>query len=260
MSFAVLQADARDSSQVGGKAAALSRLAAHGFNPPEFFAITPEAFRHGRNGPVAAAGLAAELKAAVEELGPGPYAVRSSGRAEDGAEHSHAGQFDTVLNVSAKDVMIAAKQVWSSGFSETVETYRAVKSGGEAEAPAIIVQRMIMAKSSGVAFSADPVTGQRGRVVISAIVGFGDRLVSGEEDGENWAIDGDRRGADGAGLRCRPDGQSRQRKSRSWRDVRRRRSAARRTSNGPSTQTGCTSCRHARSRPSFCPRRAPTII
>ena len=189
MNFVVFQADASDSSQVGGKAAALSRLAAHGFNPPEFFAITPEAFRHGRNGPVAAKGLAAELKAGVEALGSGPYAVRSSGRAEDGAEHSHAGQFDTVLNASAKDVMTAAKQVWSSGFSETVETYRAVKSGGAAEAPAIIVQRMIAANASGIAFSADPVTGQRGRVVVSAIEGLGDRLVSGEAHGENWVID-----------------------------------------------------------------------
>ena len=36
---------------------------------------------------------------------------------------------------------------------KTVETYRAVKSGGEAEAPAIIVQRLIAARVSGVAFS-----------------------------------------------------------------------------------------------------------
>jgi phosphohistidine swiveling domain-containing protein len=63
-----------------------------------------------------------------------------------------------------------------------------VKSGGAAEAPAVIVQRMIDASSAGVAFSADPVSGQRGTVVISAIAGLGEALVSGEADGESWVV------------------------------------------------------------------------
>jgi phosphoenolpyruvate synthase/pyruvate phosphate dikinase len=106
--------------------------------------------------------------------------VRSSARAEDGADHSHAGQFDTFLNVAAKDVWDGRKKVWRSGFSDTVATYRAVKTGGAAEGPAVIVQRMIDATAAGVAFSADPVSGQRGKVVISAIAGLGEALVSGE--------------------------------------------------------------------------------
>jgi phosphoenolpyruvate synthase/pyruvate phosphate dikinase len=52
-----------------------------------------------------------------------------------------------------------------------------VKTGGAAEAPAVIVQRMIDATAAGVAFSADPVSGQRGKVVISAIAGLGEALV-----------------------------------------------------------------------------------
>jgi hypothetical protein len=63
-----------------------------------------------------------------------------------------------------------------------------VKTGGAAEAPAVIVQRMIDATAAGVAFSADPVSGQRGKVVISAIAGLGEALVSGEEDGESWQV------------------------------------------------------------------------
>ncbi|SLN66404.1 PEP/pyruvate-binding domain-containing protein [Ruegeria meonggei] len=189
MTLIVHQSDATDPTVVGGKAAALSNLARFGFNPPAFFVITESAFRPGKTGPVAVRGLNVSLGAALDALGPGPYAVRSSGRAEDGAEHSHAGQFDTVLNVSGGRVLQAAKQVWQSGFSETVATYRAVKSGGGAEAPSIIVQRMIDATAAGVAFSADPVTGQRNTVVVSAVKGLGDALVSGEVDGEDWTID-----------------------------------------------------------------------
>lgn len=180
MSFIVLQDDATQVHDVGGKAVALSRLANAGFNPPAFFVIRAEAFE--ANGP------AEGLDDALAFLGNGPFAVRSSARQEDGAEHSHAGQFETVLNVPTSEVWQAAEQVWRSGFSETVQTYRALKTGSAAEGPAVIVQCMIDAVAAGVAFSADPVSGQRDQVVISAIAGLGERLVSGEEDGEDWIL------------------------------------------------------------------------
>ena len=179
---------ALDPAEVGGKAASLARLAAAGFAPPAFFVLTAAAFAPGKGGPRAAPGLKADLAAALAALGPGPYAVRSSGRAEDGAEHSHAGQFDTLLNVPAAGVQAAARRVWLSGFGDTVATYRARMTGAGAEAPAIIVQRMIDARAAGVAFSADPVSGRRDLVVISATAGLGDRLVAGEVDGEDWQI------------------------------------------------------------------------
>ena len=175
------QDQAQNVQDVGGKAAALSRLAESGFAPPAFFVIRAEAFDSGA--PLEGLGDA------LAKLGTGPFAVRSSARQEDGAQHSHAGQFDTLLNVPAHAVEDAARQVWKSGFSETVATYRALKSQTGAEGPAVIVQRMIDAQAAGVAFSADPVTGRRDRVVVSAIAGLGERLVSGEEDGEDWTID-----------------------------------------------------------------------
>ena len=193
MKMIIPAAEATDVATVGGKAASLARLAGFGFAPPAFLVVPADAFQPAEDGPVPAENLEAELLSALPQLGPGPFAVRSSGRAEDGAEHSHAGQFDTLLNIPADGVLQAAKQVWASGFSQTVETYRKVQSGGVAEAPAILIQCMIAAQKSGVAFSADPVTGLRDRVVISAISGLGDRLVSGEEDGESWLI-----GPDGA--------------------------------------------------------------
>ena len=78
MSKIVEQRAANDVQVVGGKAAALARLAELGFNPPAFFVIPAETLE--MNTPYA------ELSAAVEALGTGPYAVRSSARQEDGAE------------------------------------------------------------------------------------------------------------------------------------------------------------------------------
>ncbi|MCC5964545.1 MAG: hypothetical protein JJU24_00275 [Natronohydrobacter sp.] len=180
MPFIVPQDQAQRVEDVGGKAAALSHLAQNGFAPPAFFVIRADAFNTGA--PLIG------LSDALAQLGAGPFAVRSSARQEDGAAHSHAGQFDTLLNVPSEDVEAAARRVWKSGFSDTVATYRALKSQAGAEGPAVIVQRMIAARAAGVAFSADPVSGRRDRVVVSAIAGLGERLVSGEEDGEDWTI------------------------------------------------------------------------
>ncbi len=186
MSFIISQEQCVDANVVGGKAVSLGALSRCGFEPPAFFVITSNAFQDGTPVPE----LEAELSAALATLGASPFAVRSSGRAEDGTAHSHAGQFDTVLNVAAADVIVAAQQVWKSGFSNTITTYLAATSGDAAEAPAIIVQRMIDAVAAGVAFSADPVSGLRERVVISAVAGLGEALVAGEVDGEDWLIDG----------------------------------------------------------------------
>jgi phosphohistidine swiveling domain-containing protein len=170
----------------GGKARALDRLARAGFNPPAFFVLLPSAFDQ--------AGLmeteAQPLVDALKTLGPGPFAVRSSGAQEDGAEHSHAGQFLSLLNVPADDVKTAAHKVWESGHAGSVSDYRDARGLHDVDpAPAIIVQIMIAADSAGVAFSADPVSGLRHHAVVSAIAGLGDQLVSGAEDGETWLID-----------------------------------------------------------------------
>jgi rifampicin phosphotransferase len=180
MAHVVAQDAATRVDEVGGKAAALAHLARHGFAPPAFFVIRADAFDGG--------GLIDGLAGALAALGPGPFAVRSSARAEDGTRHSHAGQFATHLNVPPGGVAEAARAVWASGFGQGVAAYRALGPGGPAEGPAVIVQRMIDARAAGVAFSADPVSGRRDIVVISAIAGLGERLVSGEADGEDWTV------------------------------------------------------------------------
>jgi phosphohistidine swiveling domain-containing protein len=185
--FILSSAEASEAATAGGKAAALSALAAAGFDVPAFAVILPEAF--SARGLKAAARKA--LDAMLAELGPGPFAVRSSGREEDGASHSHAGQFLSILDVPAAEIATAALKVWRSGSTASLLAYRASRgldpSGG---APAVIVQRLVAARAAGVAFSADPVSGRRDRLVISAIAGLGDKLVGGEADGDDYVLDG----------------------------------------------------------------------
>jgi pyruvate,water dikinase len=169
----------------GGKAAALAKLGAQ-FPVPAFFVIAAEAFSE--------AGLSREashqLQAAIGALGPGPFAVRSSGREEDGAGAAHAGQFESLLNVAAQDVEQAALRVWRSGFRETLSAYRAAHGlSGAPQPPAVLVQTMVPARAAGVAFSADPISGNASICVISATQGLADRLVSGEVDGDSYRID-----------------------------------------------------------------------
>ena len=170
--------------EAGGKGAALAKLAAT-FPVPAFFVIGADAFDQ--------AGLKADARTSVKQglqrLGAGPFAVRSSGLEEDGAASAHAGQFATELNVAAADVEAAAHRVWLSGFTATLAAYRVAHGlSGDPQPPAVIVQVMVAARAAGVAFSADPVSGDRRVVVISAINGLADRLVGGEEDGDSYRI------------------------------------------------------------------------
>ncbi|MBA4172317.1 MAG: phosphoenolpyruvate synthase [Hyphomicrobium sp.] len=174
--------EVRDVARVGGKAAVLARLAELGFDVPAFFVIEPTR---------AADDAQPGIDAALQRLGEGRYAVRSSGREEDGSAHSHAGQFLSLLGVAAADVPAAVGRVRASGATDSLKEYR--RSRGldpEGGMPAVIVQRMVDARAAGVAFSADPVSGRRDRIVISATAGLGDRLVGGEIDGEQHILDG----------------------------------------------------------------------
>ena len=177
---------ARDSIAVGGKAAALGALSRAGFAVPPFFAITPDALTE--------TGLKANARRLLakyfEELGPGPFAVRSSAREEDGSVHSYAGQYLSLLAISAGGIESAALRVWHSGSSDTLFAYRASHGlDAPGSAPAIIVQRMVRARTAGVMFSADPVSGRRDRMFVSAVAGLADRLVNGEINGDDYVLD-----------------------------------------------------------------------
>jgi len=171
--------------RVGSKAFNLARLAAAGLPVPAGFVVMPEAFR--------AWGVAKPaVTAAAGGAGGDRYAVRSSAAAEDLPGASYAGMYESVLNVAPADVAAAVRQVWESGMAGRVAAYQqglAGTAGPEPAAPmAVLVQVMVEAQAAGVAFTADPITGGRDEVVITAVRGLGERLVGGEAVGDEWVV------------------------------------------------------------------------
>ncbi|MDQ3690891.1 MAG: PEP-utilizing enzyme [Chloroflexota bacterium] len=167
-----------DAAKVGGKAAQLGEVVAAGARVPDGLVLT-----------VAAGGMSAEqrrslLRAGMADLGSGPFAVRSSGIAEDGAERSFAGMYETVLGVSADGLPAAADRVLASAHAARAKAYRPTANGRMA----VIVQRMVAPAAAGVALTADPISGDRRSCVITAVRGLGERLVSGASGGDEWVV------------------------------------------------------------------------
>jgi rifampicin phosphotransferase len=168
-----------DVAEVGGKAGPLAKARRAGYRVPPGLVVVAGAAEHGIDA------VRRELMPRLEVLGAGPFAVRSSAVGEDGAGRSFAGQLETYLQVPRDEVIDAVERCWRSAEALRVLRY----AGSAAGAVAVLVQPMIDAQVAGVAFSADPRTGERGVVVIEAVQGLGDRLVSGEDDPERWRLD-----------------------------------------------------------------------
>ena len=185
----ILENEEHSPGLTGNKATNLAKLKEAGFSVPPFITILSSAFGDGARWQDEL--LEEELKTAhaLFQVGDALLAVRSSAIDEDGDATSFAGQLDTLLNVKREGVVLAAKSVWLSGASDRLQVYcnemGIQKSAG---APAIIVQKMVDAKVAGVAFSADPVSGNRATVVVNAVRGLADRLVSGEVDGDLFFV------------------------------------------------------------------------
>jgi pyruvate,water dikinase len=166
--------EATNASHSGRKAAALAELVQAGFDVPDGFVI-----------PVGASPSLGEIERALARLGNVPVAVRSSGVAEDLEDASYAGYYSSVLDVrGAEAVLSAMKRVLASAEP------REIASLSEARPMAVLVQTMVRADAAGVAFSANPLTGARDEVRISATRGLGDRLLAGEVDGDEWSVKG----------------------------------------------------------------------
>jgi phosphohistidine swiveling domain-containing protein len=182
--------------EVGGKAARLGELARAGFRVPDGFVLPACVFGRERQ-------AARAIQAALQTLGTGRVAVRSSGIAEDLDDASFAGQYETVLNAEGSDdVMAAIRRCWRSATSAQVRAYSTDRAGGKSGAVAVLVQKMVEATCAGVAYSSNPINGDRAESVINSIRGLGDRLVSGQADADEWLVrDGSanqRRHAEGA--------------------------------------------------------------
>ena len=211
---------------VGGKAANLGELSCvEGVRVPAGFCVTTEAFERvvssapsvrvlverlahlGVEDRDLLVSLSAELRTAVEQLdvpadlaaaideavagtdGLGTFAVRSSATAEDQPSASFAGQADSFLQVDAIAVVDHVRRCWASLFTERAVAYR-VHHGIDhgSVRMAVVVQRMVDARVSGVLFTADPVTSNRRVARVEVVPGLADALVSGRVDAESHEV------------------------------------------------------------------------
>ena len=189
---------ADDASKCGGKAASLGRLANVASVPPGF-CITVDAYREWERSGASdvPAGLKEEIKQAyarLEDESGVPnlaVAVRSSAVDEDGKGDSFAGLHDTYLNITGADAVIAATvDCWASLKNERAQDYR--RSRGldiESAVMGVAVQQLVFADVSAVAFSANPVTGNREEVLINANYGLGEAVVSGATTPDTIVVD-----------------------------------------------------------------------
>jgi pyruvate,water dikinase len=215
----------------GGKGASLARMRQAGLAVPRGFVVAAEAFgrflaRHGIDaliaartakldvddraalesaagdirGAIAGATVSGELGRAIRDAyarlatsGDAPFvAVRSSALSEDSDSASFAGQQETFLNVRGADAVITRLQdCWASFFSPRALFYRAEKGALSDMRMAVVVQEMVRADKSGVMFTVDPIEKRRDRMVIEAVFGLGEGIVSGVLTPDHYVLDRD---------------------------------------------------------------------
>jgi pyruvate,water dikinase len=213
---------------VGGKAKRLARLRQAGFRTPEGFCITTEAYRaflgHNHLAPVIqmelgrkpleemrweeiwdaalrirSAFLAAPLPFALvdavsaalaKDAQETRWAVRSSAPAEDAAGCSFAGLHESRVDlVGSEAVLDGVRVVWASLWSDAALLYRRELSlDPRRSAMAVLVQQMIRAEPSGVAFARDPLSPDRERAIVEAVPGPCGDLVDGSVDPDRWTL------------------------------------------------------------------------
>jgi pyruvate, water dikinase len=210
----------RDVSLAGGKGASLARMTADGLPVPPGF-VVPSYVLEGsldteRMLELASTQSAAELQqlvarceapaaeistayenlvgarrtATYKMIGDGRVAVRSSAVAEDSEAASYAGQQETYLFVEgAEDVCRRVVDCWASFFSERALFYRSQKGSLDDLRMAVVVQRMVDPEKSGVLFTVDPVKRRRDRMVVEAVRGIGEQVVSGEVTPDHYSLD-----------------------------------------------------------------------
>jgi pyruvate,water dikinase len=210
----------REVEVAGGKGASLARMTAEGLPVPPGFVIPSYVLQNSidaeRMLELAASRSTRELQeliaatepprekitAAYENLvggrltstykfaGNKKLAVRSSAVAEDSEAASYAGQQETYLFVEgAEEVCRRVVDCWASFFSERALFYRSQKGSLEDLRMAVVVQKMVDPEKSGVTFTVDPVRRRRDRMVVEAVRGIGERVVSGEVTPDHYTLD-----------------------------------------------------------------------
>ena len=150
---------------------------------------------------VVRAGLPPAARAALGEfleeagLEGRPLAVRSSAAAEDGAGAAFAGVHESFLGVTGLDAACAAvSRCFASLWTPRAVAYRRRLGVADDATPcAAVICEMVGDPrdgpvAAGVAFSCDPVTGERQVVTIELAAGLGDAVVRGMVAPQQYAV------------------------------------------------------------------------
>ena len=209
---------------VGGKALGLARLMAAGFPVPQGICVTTAAYQQSllasgltpaeewehictlsekeresaltacqvRIRQIDTSSLTATCQAEIQKLDvpfPTCWAVRSSATNEDAGQTSFAGLYRTHLGVAVDRIGDAIKDLWSSLWQERVLRY-SVGRGSDHAVPsmAVVIQPMLDALVSGVAYSIHPVTGRSFYVAVNAIPGLAAPLVDGDVTPDQYVV------------------------------------------------------------------------
>jgi pyruvate,water dikinase len=211
-----------DISIAGGKAANLGELTKAGFNVPHGFVVTTKAYDNfveiselkkdmaeqlekldmGDHELVEKISkelkrlimdeevfedLVTEINNAMKKLKGERFAVRSSATAEDLITASFAGQQDTYLNVSRKDIVASVKKCWASLFNPRAIYYRHEKNIPHDVEMAVVIQEMVDAEFAGVMFTVDPI--KKRYILVEAAPGLGEKVVSGTVTPNSYMLD-----------------------------------------------------------------------
>lgn len=199
-----------DAPLVGGKGLRLAEMAQARLPVLPGFCVTTAAYRaflsHNGLEAAVAAGDEAAVRALITtaELPPavasaileayeklrGPVAVRSSATAEDSQDASFAGQYDTFLNVTDAEVMLdKVRACWAGLWSERALVYLREQGLSPFDADmGVVVQRQGQAQAAGVLFTLNPLTGREEEMVVEAVWGLGEAVVSGRVTPDRYVI------------------------------------------------------------------------
>ncbi|MYD70353.1 MAG: hypothetical protein F4W89_06335 [Acidobacteria bacterium] len=124
-----------------------------------------------------------------------PVAVRSSAVAEDGADTAFAGVHESYLGVTGLDAVCAAvSRCFASLWTPHAVAYRRRMGVADDATPcAVVICKMVGdphdgPRAAGVAFSCEPVTGERQVVTVELAAGLGDAVVQGAVAPQRYAV------------------------------------------------------------------------
>lgn len=134
--------------------------------------------------------MVSKIKNAYQKLGGGLVAVRSSATAEDLPEASFAGQQRTFLNVQGEnEVVTAVQSCWASLFEPRAIFYRQHHGFDHLKIGiAVVVQTMVQSEVSGVMFTVEPLSNDKSKILIEAIYGLGEAIVSGDLTPDQYLV------------------------------------------------------------------------